>query len=85
MPATMQPSRKSIGDAILTMTTQDAYIGLHLDDNWELADALEMYITGFIDCAESNVCGLAPCYSLIFAVSYSWALARRDWGYVHFN
>lgn len=38
------------------MTTQQAYTGLQLHENWELADALETYIKGYIDCAKSNVC-----------------------------
>lgn len=63
------------------MTLQDAYTGLHLDDNWELSDALETYIIGFIDCAKSNVWKCVHSYFPFLFIPNLWALVPSRWDY----
>lgn len=43
------------GPLVPALTNQQAYTGLRLHENWELAEALETYIKGYLDCARSYV------------------------------
>lgn len=56
MAASHVESQGTGGPFIPALTNQQAYTGLRLNENWELADALEIYIRGYIDCARSYVC-----------------------------
>lgn len=72
------PAGKSSQPSVASLNTSQAFVGLHLHENLEIADGLEFFVRGYIECAKNEGLKYVP---LSCAEQALKAFAHHDsWG-----